>query len=263
MITGAEEKPKLFNNSLQRGLQILEAFENGHQTLGLAELVQMTGIEKSAVQRLTSTLVATGMLLKDAKTRRYMPAPGLVRLGARYLRGNALIERATPLIKACSEQLNLTVNLGVLDGQQMTIVVRSTGTQTIMPNVGLGSSFPWHISAMGQAVVAFLPPKAANDLIDRVRFARYASKSIMTREALIERLEEVRRVGTAVSSDEVFDGDCSIGAPVFDATNQVIGAVSIHGIKGQNIPAELNVPVQMASGLAKSISFRNPWSEGA
>ena len=97
MMTNASEKPKLFNNSLQRGLQILEAFENGHQTLGLTELVEMTGIEKSAVQRLTSTLVAMGMLLKDARTRRYMPAPGLVRLGSVYLRGNPLIERATPL----------------------------------------------------------------------------------------------------------------------------------------------------------------------
>lgn len=259
----ADGKAKLISSSLQRGLMILDAFEYGHQTLGLAELVAMTGLEKTAVQRFTRTLVAAGLLVKDQASRRYSPGPGLLRMGSIYLRGNQLIERATPHILACNRQLGLTVNMGVLDRGALTVVVRAAGHEVVAPNVTLGSSFPWHISAIGQAIVAHLPADEAEGLIGGVRYVPYASGSIMSREELLSRLETIRRNGFAVTHHEIFEGDISVAAPIFDASRRAVAAVNINVVRpgSQLDPEEQRSLARNVSNVASSISMRGPWRE--
>lgn len=258
-----EEKSKLTSSSLQRGLRILDAFEYGHQTLGLVDLVAMTGIEKTAIQRFTRTLVAAGLLIKDPATRRYSPGPGLMRMGAIYLRGNQLIERATPHILAANRQLGLTVNMGVLDRGELTIVIRAAGHEVVAPNVTLGSSFPWHISAIGQSIVAHLPEAEAEELLDGVRYVPYASGSIMSREALAARLEMIRRNGVATTYHEIFEGDISVAAPVLDASRRAVAAININVVRlGSELePDEQRSLAQTVSNVASSISVRGPWRE--
>lgn len=258
-----EENSRLLSTSLQRGLRILEAFEYGHQTLGLTELVSMTGIEKTAVQRFTRTLVASGLLTKDPTTRRYSPGPGLVRMGSIYLRGNQFIERATPHILACNHRLGKTVNMGVLDRGQITVVIRASGHEVVSPNVALGSSFPWHISAIGQAIVAFLPEEEAEKLIDEVRFVPYASGSLLTREDIVARLHKVRSERIATTHHEIFEGDISVAAPVFDASMRVVAAVNINLVRpGGTLSAdEQEALAKTVSNVAGSISVREPWND--
>lgn len=256
-------RAKLISSSLQRGLMILEAFEYGQQTLGLTELVAMTGLEKTAVQRFTRTLVAAGLLVKDPASRRYSPGPSLLRMGSLYLRGNQFIERATPHILACNRQLGLTVNMGVLHRGEVVVVVRAAGHEVVAPNITLGSSFSWHISAIGQAIVAHLPTDEAQKLIGDVRYVPYASGSIMSREELVSRLETVRRNGFAVAHHEIFEGDISVAAPIFDASRRAVAAVNINIVRpGSQLEAEEQLTlVQSISNVASTISMRGRWRE--
>lgn len=260
----ADGNPKLISSSLQRGLTILDAFQSGHQSLGLTEIVAMTGLEKTAVQRFIRTLVAAGLLVKDQSSRRYSPGPGMLRMGSIYLRGNQLIERATPHIIACNRQLGLTSNMGVLDRGEVTVAVRAVGHEVVSTNVTLGSSFPWHISAIGQSIVAHLPVDEAESLISDVRYVPYASGTILNREALVERLETVRSNGFAVTHHEIYEGDISIAAPVFDASRRAVAAVNINIVRPGRFlaPDEQRTFSQIISNVASSISVRGPWRDG-
>lgn len=222
-----ETRPKLFSTSLERGLLILAAFSEGGQTLGLTQLVDRTKIEKTAAQRFLSTLVATGYLQKDKVTRRYSLSAKMLHLGAGFLRGNALVERATPYMLNCNKDLGETVNLGVLEGSDVILIARIPSREVISPQIGLGSSFPWHVSGLGQAIVAYLPEEQRRAMIGDVRFARRASNTIMDRDTLHERLEDIRKSGSVVAFNENFDGDITVAAPVFDAAHQVAAAVNI------------------------------------
>ena len=256
-----DETSKLTSSSLQRGLRVLEAFENGHPTLGLAELARMTGIEKTAVQRFARTLVASGLLNKDPESKRYSPGPGLLRMGAIYLRGNQLVERAAPHIISCNRQHGLTVNMGVLDQGKLTVVVRAAIQEVVAPNVTLGSSFPWHISALGQVIVAHLEKKEAEAMVNAVSFVPYASRTIMSKDALLERLEQIRSTGIASSAHEIFEGDISVAAPIFDAARKPIAGVNINLVRpGHQLePDELRSLSQIILNVASNISIRGPW----
>ncbi len=50
----------LFVASVDKAFRILQTFSSGQQYLSLTELTQMTGMNKSAVQRFTYTLEALG-----------------------------------------------------------------------------------------------------------------------------------------------------------------------------------------------------------
>lgn len=220
-------KSKVYNASLERGLSILELFDEGHRTLGLAQIAEMTGMDKSAVQRFTQTLVDLRYLNKDPQTRRFSLSPRLLRLGSSFLRGNPLIERATPYMLNCNRETSETINLGVQDGEEVTLVARIPGREVVSPNVGLGSSFPWHTSVLGQVMVAYLPEAEAQALIANVKFVPYTSRTIMTAEKLRERLDEIRRSGIVLARSEIYEGDISVAAPIFDYSGQVVAAVSI------------------------------------
>jgi DNA-binding IclR family transcriptional regulator len=222
-----ETRPKLFSTSLERGLLVLAAFDQGEQTLGLTQLVERTGIEKTAAQRFLSTLVAMGYLLKDPVTRRYSLTARMLHLGSSFLRGNPLIERATPYMLNCNKELGETVNLGVLDDDEVILVARIPSREVVSPNVGLGSSFPWHVSGLGQSIVAYLPDERRQALVSQVNFVRRASNTIMDAEALHARLDQIRSSGSVLVVNENFDGDITVAAPVFDATGEVTAAVNI------------------------------------
>lgn len=223
----SDARPKLFSTSLERGLLILEAFSQGDQQLGLTQLVDRTKIEKTAAQRFLSTLVAMGYLQKDKVTRRYSLSARMLHLGAGFLRGNPLIERATPYMLNCNKDLGETVNLGVLDGSEVILVARIPSREVISPQIGLGSSFPWHVSGLGQAIVAYLPEERRQAMLGEVRFTRRASNTIMDRDTLHDRLEDIRRSGSVVVFNENVDGDITVAAPVFDSARQVAAAVNI------------------------------------
>lgn len=78
----AEFKSKLFVPSFEKGLRILETIGRADHSLSLVEIVQRSGIHKSAAQRFTFTLAALGYLEKNPSTRRYGLGAKVVELGS-------------------------------------------------------------------------------------------------------------------------------------------------------------------------------------
>jgi len=257
-----EERKKnaLHNASLERGLRVLAVFDEGHRSLGLVQIAEMTGLEKSAVQRFTQTLVDLQYLRKDPQTRRYSLSPRLLRLGSSYLRGNPLVERATPYMLNCNRETSETINLGVLDGDEVTLIARVPGREVLTPNVGLGSSFPWHTSVLGQIIAAYLPADALAALVASVKFVRYARYTIMDPEKLHERLAQIRQDGFVMARSEVYDGDISVAAPVADYSGQIVAAVSIVVLQSSWTEAKAERLLPVVRELAHAISSRPQFS---
>ena len=89
-----EKQDTLFVGSLEKGARVLSAFNERHSTLGLTEIASLTGLDKSAVQRLTNTLHQIGYLNKDPESRRYRPSLKFLELGNAYLWSDPLVQLA-------------------------------------------------------------------------------------------------------------------------------------------------------------------------
>jgi IclR family transcriptional regulator, pca regulon regulatory protein len=218
-------KPGMFNSSVEKCVRVLQAFDEGHLSLSLSQLIAITGLEKSAARRFIFTLVTLGFLKRHSETKQYSLSPRVLTLGASYIRTNPLINRATPYLLAWNKEHEENVHLAELDGTDIIHVARFRSRDVVSAEIGIGSCFPWYIGSLGQAIVAFLPVEERVEIINSTKFIRYASKTKLNAAQIDHKLKKVRQVGYSLTHRESFENEISIAAPIFGGAGKVIAAV--------------------------------------
>ena len=99
-----------FVASLAKGLQVLAAFEHA-PVLGNHELVDVTGLPKATVSRLTGTLAQLGYLHVDEATRKYRTGARVLGMATLLIRQNGVLRVARSHMEALAGELGISVLL--------------------------------------------------------------------------------------------------------------------------------------------------------
>jgi IclR family transcriptional regulator, pca regulon regulatory protein len=263
--TRSPRESSLFVGSLEKGMQILRVFERERSVMGLSEIVEASGLDKSSVQRFTFTLHALGYLRKDDSTRKYRLSPRVLELGFAYLQTDGLVEYATPHMYEANRRSGETVNVTELFDTEVVYVARAPGRHVISVDIFLGMRIPAHACAPGRAILAFMEGTAAAAIIDRSELRKFTPKTIATRAGLLRELAHVRSQGYAIAEEQCYLGEISIAAPIFNGSRQPIAALnisvpnsrwSVKQIEAQLVPIVLET--SRAISPAGSVSS-HPW----
>jgi len=146
-----------FATTLAHGLALLQCFRLGETVLSNKELAERTGLSKATISRLTYTLAARGLLLYDARLRRYRLGSTALSLGYPLLASLRVRQVARPLMKALADRMHGSVSLGLRDRLRMVYVETSRGHDAIAFRPDIGASLPMLASAMGRAWLAQAP----------------------------------------------------------------------------------------------------------
>src|SRR5687768_14325923 len=104
------------NQSLERGLAVLEAFGPQRAEIGIRELGRLLNLNKTIVHRLARTLLERGFLEQNPDTLRYAIGPRAFEIGQRYSVASGPAEAALPVLQRLADQGQLNAYLGVLRG---------------------------------------------------------------------------------------------------------------------------------------------------
>lgn len=217
----------LFNQSLSKAFMVLESFSIDRRAMNLPELATITGLSKSAVQRLTYTLERLGYLKKDPHSKKYSLTPRTVELGMRYTTTSGLIESANPYLLDLNIKCSETVNLSEPDGLMMIFVASLHGRRQISVQLPVGGCYPMYCTAAGRAYLSGLPKSAADAVLQRSEIRSYTPATIMDRERIIAIVDQARHTGFAYANGEYFRGDINIAAPVFGMEGIAVAAVGV------------------------------------
>ncbi len=159
-----------FVNSLSKGLEILSSFSEG-QLLGNQELVQLTGLPKATVSRLTSTLVDLGYLRVDPSSRKLLMGTRLIGLGVNVQREIGLQRVARPLMEALAREVRLTVSLATRDRLGMLVleVIHPPTDTRLVANIDAGTLLPIPMTSLGLAYLVAAPIREREQLLERLR----------------------------------------------------------------------------------------------
>jgi DNA-binding IclR family transcriptional regulator len=178
------------------------------------------------VHGLVRTLASHGMVEQEPGSLRYMLGPAVLRLSSVYLDNLEFRSRTVKWSEELARRTRFAVRAGVLLLDDVIIVhhePRPDGGRQ-MPEVGF--VIPAHASALGKALLAFRPDDAARlNAGDRLR--PMTGETVVEPAALRDHLAEVERRGVATEADEAVLGECSLAAPVFDATGTAVGAIAV------------------------------------
>ena len=208
--------------AIARAAAVLRALERAPEGLSLSELAAATELPKSTTHRILSALAAEQLVAHER---------GAVRLGAAAARlgaasGEALGERLRPLLLGLRRDLDETVDLSVLDGAYVRFVDQVPAPRRLRATSSVGELFPLHCTANGKALLAALPEERVLDLLPAA-LPRLTSRTIASREQLLEELAGIRARGVAFDREEHTEGICAVGAVVFAGEDTAAAAISV------------------------------------
>ncbi|MBL8580386.1 MAG: IclR family transcriptional regulator [Mesorhizobium sp.] len=215
----------LFNQSLAKAFGILEAFSLDRRSMNLPELAAITGLTKSAVQRLTFTLESLGYLRKDPISKRYSVTPRTLELGMRYTTTSSLIEIASPYLLDLNIKCGETVNLSEPDGLNMIFVSSYPGRRQISVQLPVGSRFPIYCTAAGRAFLSGSTGEMVDAVMGASQIRSYTPNTILDSAEIVRMIEDARTAGFAFANSEFYRGDINIAAPVMGSDGRAIAAV--------------------------------------
>jgi IclR family acetate operon transcriptional repressor len=226
--------------SIDRALSILEQLATAGRECGLTELSYAAGLSIGTTHRVIRTLVVRGYV-RQLPTRGYVLGPSLVELGdkARYGAGLGV----EPRLRDLAEQVGSTAGLAILDGPDIVFVAQAAPrNRALRMVIELGERAPLESTAVGDAILASLPPRSsASEYLRRHPDPERAA-----------RLEVVRRRGYAIDDGHNSGG---ISCLAVGLTRSVVpAAVALLGIAGNSTDRGAGTAVERLKRVACILS---------
>lgn len=235
---------------LTKALGLLEATAGHPEGRSLSELAIEVGVPKPTAHRILKTLTSLGYLER--------PAAGLYRqsVQAKRLVSDAgvrgLIDAAAGPLRELHRASKETVNLGTLRHDRVVYVEVLESSQPLR-RVASRSGDPFHTTALGRAMAAFLPEERRQTLVSKARLERRTTDTIVDRQRLRAELAKVARQGYAIEMGETDVGVTCIGAPVFDGS-EVVAAISVSAPTARATGRGRDQLVTLVTQAAKAVS---------
>lgn len=217
----------LFVASVEKAFRVLDAISDAKTELGLSEIAARTGIGKSAAQRFLHTLHTLGYLNQDVTSKGYRLSAKLLALSGAYVSGDVLKMKAQPILEDANRRCEETINLTILDGVDVTYILRFPSKHVVSVNLEVGTRLPAFCTAPGRVLLAPLRRAAVDLVFSKSNLVKHTESTETDPRRLHEILAQVRRQGYALSNQEAFVGDISVAAPIFDDQGSVTAAVNV------------------------------------
>lgn len=223
--------------SIDRAFCVLAAILESEAALGLASLSKHTGVNKTTLLRICTTLERQGMLVRNQQSQYSLgPLAGL--LGMRYVTENRVDSVVQPMLSA----------LAARAGESVSFQVRAASRARAC----LFRADP----GRGRLVADVIPGKAI-PLVERGATARTLMAYL---DEPSEQREAIRDRGYCISVGECHAGCAAVSVPVFRSPNELHGVISVFGTSqrftdrycSQLLPGL----IETASHLGKALSSR-------
>lgn len=221
-------RPRNHVAALAKGLRVLEAFAPDASELTLSEVARRAAIDPGSAHRMLATLEAEGYVERVDGSRRFRLGLRVLDLGFSAIARMDLRDVARPILRSLVGEVNEAASLGVLDGTHVLFLERvRAGLVRLGVEIRVGTLLPAHDSAIGHALLAYLPDDVVADVLDRAADLPGVSYGGGRAAAIAARLAEVRRQGFALVDQAAVSGLRVFAAPVRDVDGLAIAALSV------------------------------------
>lgn len=204
--------------AVQRGVQILRYLGRLKRPAGVQEIARALDLVPSTCLHILRTLTHEGMLVMDARDKRYRLGPSLLRLARDMVGGSDFIQMVQPELDRLASGHAVTTAAAWREGEDRLIVVaKAEGSPTISINVSVGSRFPALVSAVGLSLAAVSQAPVASL---RPGFEALKWQNPPTFETWCAAVEAARISGVAVDAGYYIQGVTLLATPVFDTAGR-------------------------------------------
>jgi DNA-binding IclR family transcriptional regulator len=211
---------------VHKALQVLSYLGQQRRELSLKEVAHGVGFPQTTTYKYLCTLLTSGFVARDPSTDLYRLGVRLWELG-QLVNGDLHIRKvALPFMQTLRDRYNETVNLGVLDGTEVIYVEMVESRLSLRMQAQLGGRDPVYSTALGKAIIAFLPEEEWGNHLPK-QLSERTPHTLNSFSALKQDLRATRMRGFSIDRAENEEGARCIGAPIFDSYKNPVAAVSL------------------------------------
>src|SRR4051794_32857578 len=150
------------------------------------------------------------LIEKNSQTGRYRLGLKLFELGTRAVSQLDLRERARPFLERVVLETGETVHLCIYDDGEVVYVDKVEPARSVRLASSVGRRNPAYCTAVGKAIMAFLPEEQVEDAVHKHGLRSLTRKTVSTLTELKTELEIIRERGYALDDEENEEGVCCV-----------------------------------------------------
>ena len=214
--------------SVLRAFQILSVFDGRHSVLSTTQIADALEMNRKTAHRFLLSLENVGAVSRVGRGQ-YTLGMTLADLGNQVEVHSVLAESAMLHILPLADTLNESLQVGVLEQNQIISIAHVPSRHTLSIGIRVGMRWPAYCTAIGKTLLADMPEEDLGVYLESVELERRTANTIIGHQELLSHLATVRARGYAVNDQESERGMRGIAVPIVNRQSRYIEALSVSG----------------------------------
>jgi len=230
-MSGSKQADKSYIAVMGKIFEVLECFVEKGPSPGLAfsQLARELPFSRTTIHRILYSLGKLGYVEKSEIGSYYRLTRKFRDLSGQVQDFRRLQAVSKPVMRTLLIRYSETVNLASLEGGQVAYIDVAQSSNALPIAAFPGDRNPIHSTALGKAILAFLPESRIRAILDHGPLLKKTPNTITQQAHLLDYLSVVRGQHVALDLEENVTGVTCVAAPIFDANGRVIAAFSVSG----------------------------------
>lgn len=213
--------------SVSKTLAILSTFDETTPMQRTSDIAMKLDMNISTVSRHLNTMLDWGFLERDDFTGYYYPGLEIVALAGAALQNNDVFRHAFPELQRLSYKYGVHGHMGIPRKTEVAHLISSSSERTMELFIPMGHRQPMYCSAMGRALLAYMPSARAQEILKNSKLQKRTSETKTDTCEILQELIRTKQKGYCLLLNELSEGKGSIAAPIFDRKRTAIAAISV------------------------------------
>ena len=216
------------NKSSVKVFRVLECFKV-KPSLGITEISEMTGMNKSNVHDYLTTLVTLGYARQDSESGKYSLGYKILDLSYALTSSMRFRREVYPTMQRLANGTGETVYYAIPDGNEVLYLDAAYPTAHMQtPRSLLGDRAEMYCTGIGKAILSQYSDERRLEVL-KGPFKSYTPHTLTTLEDILRDVEETRRRNYAIDNMEHEYGIKCVAMPICNSRGEVVAAISVSG----------------------------------
>jgi len=195
-----------------KGLKILKALELSERDVSIADVANMTDMDRATARRLVLTLEQEGYVRKIGKQFRITPK--ILTISGGFLQSRQITKSIVPILNQFSSDLGTPIYLAMRDDYNALYLAHAAlENNAVSLGLTIGSRVPILSTSIGRALLIATEPAQIQDILKNAPLTKITPDTITNRQQLEDIIINCMKDGYAFSDNEFELGVAGLAMP--------------------------------------------------
>lgn len=241
--------------ALEKCFTILDLFSKTKNSLGISEISNSLGLNKSTVYNMAHTLCELG-ILEAVPENKFRLGVQLYALGKSAGSDLELIQTVHPFLEKINRKMNLSAFLGILIGKQVVTVDKVDSPVHLKVSSSIGASTPVLAGAVAKVILSKMPDEKIDEILSKNELVPYTRYSCTDPDEYRKMIRQARIDGYAFSNEEYIEGIRAMAVPLNKYRENIFAAIYVVGLTIQLRDQDISPYAELLKRVAGEIDTR-------